>query len=61
MVNALITVEGQHSDAEADVASATEDLLDLLAEYQSAAVVSSALLSASQLHFKAEDSQEPSR
>jgi DNA/RNA-binding domain of Phe-tRNA-synthetase-like protein len=44
-VSALITVEGQHADAEADVARATQDLLDLLAEYQPQAAVSSGLLS----------------
>lgn len=51
-VNALITVEGQHSDAGAEVAFATRDLLDLLAEYQPQAFVNSALLSASQMHFQ---------
>ena len=51
-VNALITVEGQHSDAEGDVASATQDLLDLLAEYQPGAVVSFGLLSPGQLQFQ---------
>jgi DNA/RNA-binding domain of Phe-tRNA-synthetase-like protein len=51
-VNALITVEGQHSEAEHDVAFAARDLLDLLAEYQSTAVVDSALLSASQMQFQ---------
>jgi DNA/RNA-binding domain of Phe-tRNA-synthetase-like protein len=50
-VSALITVEGQHSDAEADGASATQDLLDLLAEYQPAAPVSSGLLSPGQPEF----------
>jgi hypothetical protein len=39
-----MTVEGQHSDAEIDVASATQDLLGLLAEYQPAASVISGLL-----------------
>ena len=33
-VEVLITVEGQHPDAAADVAGATEDLLDLLGEYR---------------------------
>jgi DNA/RNA-binding domain of Phe-tRNA-synthetase-like protein len=51
-VNALITVEGQHSDAEAEVAFATRDLLDLLAEYQPQAFVNSASLSTSQMHFQ---------
>jgi len=51
-VNALITVEGQHSEAEPDVAFAARDLLDLLAEYQSTAVVNSALLSTSQMQFQ---------
>jgi DNA/RNA-binding domain of Phe-tRNA-synthetase-like protein len=51
-INALITVEGQHSDAEADVGLATQDLLDLLAEYQPRAVVKSGLLSPSQQEFQ---------
>lgn len=33
-VQALITIEGQHDDAEADVQRATQDLLDLLATQQ---------------------------
>jgi len=48
----LITVEGQHPGAEADVAGATQDLLDLLAEYQPNAVVNSALLSPGHLEFQ---------
>ena len=52
-VEVLITVEGQHPDAEADVAGATQDLLDLLAEYQPNAVVRSGLLSPSQVEFQA--------
>lgn len=51
-VRALITVEGQHAEAEADVASATQDLLGLLAEYQPAAPVSSGLLSPRQSEFQ---------
>jgi DNA/RNA-binding domain of Phe-tRNA-synthetase-like protein len=54
----LITVEGQHPGAEADVAGATQDLLDLLAEYQPNAVVNSALLSPGHLEFKAEGSPD---
>jgi len=46
-VEVLITVEGQHVDAEAEVAGATQDLLDLLAEYQPNAIVNSGLLSPS--------------
>ncbi len=42
---ALITVEGQHPDAAADVGRATEDLLDLLRRYQSGANLRSGLLS----------------
>ncbi len=33
-VEAVITVEGQHDEAESDVASATSDLMELLGEYQ---------------------------
>ena len=51
-VEVLITVEGQHLDAEPDVAEATQDLLDLLAEYQPNAVTNSALLSPSHLEFE---------
>ncbi|MGH8949747.1 MAG: B3/B4 domain-containing protein, partial [Acidimicrobiia bacterium] len=51
-VEVLITVEGQHPGAEADVAGATQDLLDLLDEYQPAAGVSSGLLSPSTPEFK---------
>jgi DNA/RNA-binding domain of Phe-tRNA-synthetase-like protein len=51
-VEVLITVEGQHAAAEAEVAGATQDLLDLLAEYQPDAVVSSGLLSSRQLEFQ---------
>ncbi len=50
-VEALITVEGHHDAADADVAAATQDLLVLLAEYQPKAVVTSALLSPSQPEF----------
>jgi DNA/RNA-binding domain of Phe-tRNA-synthetase-like protein len=46
-VEVLITVEGQHADAEGEVAGATQDLLDLLAEYQPNAIVNSGLLSPS--------------
>lgn len=48
---AIITVEGQHPEAEADVASATEDLLVLLGEYQPAARISSAQLSSFSAEF----------
>jgi len=51
-VEVLITVEGQHLDAEPDVAEATQDLLDLLAEYQPNAVTNSGLLSPSHLEFE---------
>jgi hypothetical protein len=46
-----VTVEGQHGEAEADVALATEDLLRLLAEYQPTAGVTSALLSPQSSQF----------
>lgn len=52
-VEVLITVEGQHADAEAEVAGATQDLLHLLAEYQPNAIVRSGLLSPSQVEFQA--------
>ncbi|MDF2729309.1 MAG: hypothetical protein K0T01_1095 [Acidimicrobiia bacterium] len=51
-VEALITVEGQHPDAEAEIAGATQDLLDLLGEYQPNAVIRSGLLSPSQVEFQ---------
>jgi DNA/RNA-binding domain of Phe-tRNA-synthetase-like protein len=44
-VDALITVEGQHEDAEADVRRATDDLVQLLAEHQPRCAVESTLLS----------------
>jgi DNA/RNA-binding domain of Phe-tRNA-synthetase-like protein len=43
-VDALITVEGQHPDADQDVTRATEDLLHLLSTYQPQAEVTSAIL-----------------
>ena len=52
-VEVLITVEGQHPGAEADVAGATQDLLDLLGEYQPNAVIRSGLLSPSHVEFQA--------
>ena len=52
-VEVLITVEGQHPDAETDIAGATQDLLNLLAEYQPNAAVRSGLLSPSQVEFQA--------
>ncbi|MEE8407379.1 MAG: phenylalanine--tRNA ligase beta subunit-related protein [Acidimicrobiia bacterium] len=42
---ALITVEGQHSDAMAEVTTATNDLVGLLSEHQPQARLSSAILS----------------
>lgn len=44
-VDALITVEGQHEDAEVEVTRATDDLLYLLSEHQPQATVASAILS----------------
>jgi len=44
-VEALITTEGQHTDAATDVGAALEDLLGLLATHQSNAVAVSAILS----------------
>jgi len=44
-VEALITVEGQHEDAAADVSRATDDLVQLLAEHQPRGAVESTLLS----------------
>lgn len=51
-VEVLITVEGQHPDAEADVAGATQDLLGLIAEYQPNAVVHSGLLLPGRFQFQ---------
>jgi DNA/RNA-binding domain of Phe-tRNA-synthetase-like protein len=51
-VEVLITVEGQHLDAEAAVDGATQDMLDLLAEYQPIAAVHSGFLSPGQLEFQ---------
>jgi DNA/RNA-binding domain of Phe-tRNA-synthetase-like protein len=51
-VEALITVEGHHDTANADVAAATQDLLVLLAEYQPKAVVTSGLLSPNKPEFQ---------
>jgi DNA/RNA-binding domain of Phe-tRNA-synthetase-like protein len=50
-IEALITVEGHHEAADADVSAATQDLLVLLAEYQPKAVVTSGLLSSGQSEF----------
>lgn len=50
-IEALITVEGQHPDAGADVARATDDLLELVAEYQPQASVASGLLSPGSTEF----------
>ncbi len=44
-VDALITLEGQHEDADEDVNRATNDLLHLLSEHQPQANVASAILS----------------
>jgi DNA/RNA-binding domain of Phe-tRNA-synthetase-like protein len=44
-VEAIITVEGQHEEAQRDVTKATDDLLGLLSEHQPGAVVTSAILS----------------
>ena len=51
-VEVLITVEGQHPVADADVAGASRDMLDLLAEYQPDAVVNSGMLSPDRLEFQ---------
>jgi DNA/RNA-binding domain of Phe-tRNA-synthetase-like protein len=42
---ALVTVEGQHENAPADVEAALEDLLDLFANHSSTASITSAILS----------------
>jgi DNA/RNA-binding domain of Phe-tRNA-synthetase-like protein len=52
-VDALITVEGQHDGAEADVTRATADLRGLLADYQPQAEVTSAILSPGSSRFSA--------
>lgn len=49
--HALVTVEGQHEDAEQDVAAATQDLLQLLGEYQPQAETASGLVSAAEPRF----------
>ena len=51
---ALITVEGQHPDADDDVEAATVDLLGLLSRFQPEARVSSAQLSAESPIFDSE-------
>jgi DNA/RNA-binding domain of Phe-tRNA-synthetase-like protein len=50
-VDALITVEGQHANASADVARATNDLIDLLSEHQSQAALTSAILTPDSSQF----------
>lgn len=50
-VDALITVEGQHPDARADVTRATNDLIDLLSEHQRQADLTSAILSPDSSQF----------
>lgn len=50
-VEALITVEGQHDTAEADVIRATDDLIQLLSEHQSRTEVTSAILSPGSSQF----------
>lgn len=44
-VEALITIEGQHQDAEVDVTRGTDDLVRLLSEHQPQADLASAILS----------------
>ncbi|MGH8915868.1 MAG: phenylalanine--tRNA ligase beta subunit-related protein, partial [Acidimicrobiia bacterium] len=50
-VEALITVEGQHEDAAADVGHAIEDLLDLLVRHQPGAEATWALLTPASRQF----------
>lgn len=50
-VEALMTIEGHHTDAAADVAGAVEDLLSLLTEYQPKARLGSDLLFPPKLRF----------
>jgi DNA/RNA-binding domain of Phe-tRNA-synthetase-like protein len=50
-VDALITVEGHHSDAELDVTRATEDLVHLLSVHQPQADVSWGILSPGSARF----------
>jgi len=50
-VDVLITVEGQHRDAELDVTRAIEDLTYLLSTHQPQAEVGSAILSVSSNRF----------
>jgi hypothetical protein len=50
-VNALITVEGQHSEAMADVTTATNHLLALFSEHQPRAKVTSTVLTPESSQF----------
>lgn len=50
-VDALLTVEGLHPDAEHEVIRATEDLLQLLADYQQGVEVTSAILTPDSKEF----------
>lgn len=50
-VDALITVEAHHSDAEGDVTRATGDLIGLLSTHQPEASLSSAILSVASARF----------
>ncbi len=51
--DALITVEGQHSNARADIIRATNDLMGLLSEHQPRADLTSAILSPDSARFPA--------
>ena len=50
-IEALVTVEGQHDDAEDDVKNATEDLLDLFGRFQTGADLRSGFLSPQARYF----------
>ena len=53
--DALMTVEGHHSDAQADIARATHDLVGFLSQYQSQADFTSATLSPDSPKFPSGD------
>ena len=50
---ALVTIEGQHTDSDTDVSKATNDLMGFLSEHQQHAHITSALLSPNHPQFTA--------
>ena len=53
--DALIIVEGQHRDAQAEITRATHDLVGFLSQYQPQADLTSAILSPDSPEFPAGD------